>query len=329
MKRKLTKLLTLSALGIAVAGLGFSPASAADLELKFSHVAPKTHVKGRSADRFAEVVNKLSGGKIKINVFPGGQLMKEKEEIRAAARGQVDIIAPFIPIYSQVDKAWNIFGQPLLFKSTKDAMKTFAGPVGRELLDNLKSKGLKGLAIWHDGPVYMFGGKGTLTSRADLKGYKIRVFPSAPLILMMKKLGAVPVTMPSAEVILGLQQGVVQGVVTTATFAAPAKWYEQLGSMTRAPLGFGGYGVAISQRTWTKLNEEQRGIILKAMKEVEAWNQEIALENIAANEKILADNGVKIVGVSDAEYKSWQKEAQEVWNEQDPAVKALIAKIRK
>lgn len=329
MKNIILKSLMTVGIAVAVSSLGNLQSLAADLELKFAHAAPKTHVKGRSADRFAELVAKYSGGKIKIIVFPGAQLMKEKEEIRAAARGQLDIIAPFVPLYSAIDKAWNIFGQPLLFKTMQDAMKTFAGPVGREILGNLKSKGLKGLAIWHDGPVYMFGKDGPIISRADLKGKKMRVFPSPPLIAMMKALGAVPVTMPSAEVILGLQQGTVSGVVTTPTFAAPSKWYESLKGMTRVPLGFGGYGVAISQKTWDKLNGEQRAIIVKAMKEVEVWNQKIALENIAANEKILADNGMKIVKISDAELASWSKDAEKVWASQDPAVKALIVKIRK
>lgn len=310
-------------------GAGIENARAADLQLKFSHVAPKAHIKGRSADRFADLVAKYSDGKIKIDVFPGGQLLKEKEEIRAAARGQVNIIAPFIPIYSQVDKAWNIFGQPLLFKTTQSAMDTFAGPVGKEILGNLKSKGLKGLAIWHDGPVYMFGKKEAITSRKQLKGLKIRVFPSAPLILMMKKLGAVPVTMPSSEVILGLQQGVVAGVVTTPTFAAPSKWYEQLKGMTRVPLGFGGYGMAMSQKTWAKMSASQRGVIMKASREVEKWNQKIALENIAASEKTLTDNGMEIRNISSAELASWSGDAAAVWKEQAPEVQALIAKIKK
>lgn len=329
MKFTVTKCLMIAAVGIGLVGLTGTQSGAQTLELKFAHAAPKSQVKGRSADRFAELVAKYSGGKMKVNVFPGGQLMKEKEEIRAAARGQLDIIAPFIPLYSAVDKAWNIFGQPLLFKTTQDAMKTFSGPVGQEILGNLKAKGLVGLAIWHDGPVYMFGKDAPIMSRADLKGKKMRVFPSPPLIAMMKTLGAVPVTMPSAEVILGLQQGTVSGVVTTPTFAAPSKWYESLKGMTRAPLGFGGYGVAMSQKTWDKLSAEQRGIITKAMKEVEAWNQEQALANITANEKILSDNGMKIVNISDAELASWSKDAEKVWASQVPAVKALIAKIRK
>ena len=328
MKHRIMNMLACAGFGVMSLGLVQLSVSAAELELKFSHSAPKTHVKGRSADHFADLVAKYSNGNIKVNVFPGSQLMKEKEEIRAAARGQLDIIAPFIPYYSAIDKAWNIFGQPLLFKTTEEAMKTFIGPVGQEILGNLSAKGLKGVAIWHDGPVYMFSKGDAIATRAQLKGFKIRVFPSAPLILMMKKLGAVPVTMPAAEVPLGLSQGTVSGVVTTPTFAAPAKWYEFLKGMTRAPLGYGGYGVAVSQKTWDKMSSSQRNIIEKAIKEAEQFNHKIALQNITDQEKILADNGVKIADISKSELASWSGDAAAVWKEQDPAVQALIKKIQ-
>jgi len=314
--------------GAIFMGGSASSVMAAALVLKFAHEAPATHIKNLSALKFAELVDKYSNGTIKVEVFPGAQLMPTLEEIRAAVRGQVDFIAPYTTYYSGIDGLWDIFYQPMLFKSPQQAMEIFAGEIGQSILARLDTRGLKGIAIWHDGPVNMFTrGEAALTPAA-IKGMKVRTAPSKPLEALLQKSGAAPIGMPGPEVYLALQQNVVSGVVTTPTFAAPSRWGEVLTTMTREVWGIGGYGVAVSKRTWDKLSPEQQAIIPKAMNEATEWNRAQTLENIAKSEAMLVAGGLKIVELDDAQRTEWLELAKTVWATQSDEVKALIAKIQ-
>ncbi|WP_046866754.1 TRAP transporter substrate-binding protein [Microvirga massiliensis] len=313
----------------AAALIGFGGgAQSADVVLKLAHEAPATAIKGRSADKLAELVEKYSNGTVKINVFPGGQLVPTTEEIRAAVRGQVDIIAPYTSYYSAIDAAWDIFYQPFLFKSPEQAIEVFGGPIGQTLLGKLDQRGLKGLSIWHDGPVYAFTkGEPALTPDA-LKGQKVRVAPSKPIEMMLQNIGATSITMPATEVYLALQQGVVNGVITTPTYTAPARWGEVLTTMTRALWGVGGYGVAMNKRSWERMDAAQQEAFMRAVKEVEKWNQEQTLDNIRASEAALASGGMKILDLTTDQRQVWTDIAKNVWAASTDEVKKMITDVQ-
>jgi C4-dicarboxylate-binding protein DctP len=316
-------------LGLLLGALAPSDVQAQAKVLKFAHEAPETAIKGQTAKKFAELIGQYSNGTMRVDVFPGGQLVPTTEEIRATVRGQVDVIAPFTNYFSSLDPSWDIFYQPMMLKSTDEAISAFGGDLGQNVLKKLDGRGLKGFAIWFDGPVYIFANVPSLEGKDSLRGKKIRVFPSQPLESWLKKVGAIPVSMPATEVYLSLQQGAIDGVISTPTYAAPARWYEVLKSMTRALMGFGGYGVAISSRTWDGLTPEQRNVVERAMREATAWNREQALANIAANEKILAEKGMRLADVDPATQAAWMQEAAKVHSEQNAEMQALIKSIRK
>ncbi|WP_320178917.1 TRAP transporter substrate-binding protein DctP [Roseovarius pacificus] len=313
---------------VAMLLLVASPVSAQSVTLKFAHEAPQTAIKGQTADKFAELVAERSNGDIVVEVFPGGQLVPTKEEIRAAARGQVDFIAPFTTYYSAINPDWDIFYQPMLFDDVEEAMEVFSGSVGEKLLGTLENRGLVGLGIWHDGPVYVFTRDEPVTSADGLAGKKIRVFPSKPLESFLEKVGASPVSMPATEVYLALQQGTVDGVLTTPTYAAPAQWHEVLKGMAPTIMGVGGYGVSVSKRSWEKLTAEQQDIIRAAMTDAVAWNREQALENIEKSVTTLVRNGVVLGAMDAAAVEQWEAKALEVYAEQSNAVEEMIRSMR-
>ena len=309
--------------------IGLTGAASADqVTLRFAHEAPESAIKGQTANRFAELVSEYSEGSIRVDVFPGGQLVPTEEEIRATARGQVDFIAPFTSYFSSLDSNWDIFYQPLLFATPEEAMSVFGGAVGEELLAGLDGRGLVGLAIWHDGPVYLFTKSGAVTTVDGLQGKRVRVFPSDPLESILRDLGASPVSMPATEVYSALQQGVVNGVLTTPTFAAPAQWHEVLTGMTKTMMGVGGYGVAVSARNWNRLNSQQQAIILRAMEDATSWNHQVALENIDRSIAQLADHGMEIVDPSDEMLTVWQGHADAIHARQGADMRALIEMVR-
>lgn len=318
-----------AALALAAAALVQPALAESQVVLKFPHEAPETAIKGRTAKLFAELVEKYSGGALRVEVYPGAQLIPSKDEVRAAIRGQVDIIAPQTSYFSSLDPAFDLFYQPLLFGDAVQAMGAVAGDLGRDLMARLERVGLIGLAIWHDGPGYLFVKGEPVRTIEDIAGRKIRVFPSAPLEEGLRTVGAIPVSILASEVYLALQQGVVEGVITTPTYAAPARWYEVVKGMTRMPMFVGGYGVTINKASWGKLSDKQREALTRAVREAETWNYDEALRNLAAAEKTLADNGVRIADLTPEQLSAWRTRMEAVYDKQSAELKALIGEVRK
>lgn len=321
----------LGALALLLATIVGFPAYGADIVFKFAHEAPETEIKGQSAKRFAELVAKYTDNSVRIEVFPAGQLVPTVEELRAAARGQVDIVAPYNSYFSALDPAWDVFFQPMLFDSSERAMATLSGPIGRELLGRLSSRGFVGLAIWHAGPVYIFARdkEKPIVNPEDLRGRKVRVAASKPTEAMLAKLGAVAQSMPAPEVYLALQQGVVDSVVTTPTFIGPAKWTEVLNAGTRMLWGFGGYGMIINKKSFEKMSDAQRQGFMRAVKETEEWNQQQTAKNISSSELAVAAGGLKWIDLDASQKAAWVNAAKSVWDAQSPETKALINEVNK
>lgn len=317
-------------LGVLASGL-FAAGAAWSQEpvvLKLSHEAPEAAIKGRTAVLFANKVKEYSNGTLRVDVFPGASLIPTKDEVRAVIRGQVDMIAPQTSYYVPFDPSWDVFYQPLLFNSAKEGMDMLSGSLGRELLAKLDRVGLKGLGTWHDGPGYLFIKDTPITSPEQMKGRKIRVFPSAPLEAGVREAGGIPVSMPGPDVYLSLQQGLIEGVITAVTFAAPNRWYEVVKGGTRMTMFVGGYGVTINKARWDKLSPAHKDALQRAMKDAEKWNYDISVENIAAAEKTLTDNGVKLVDLTPAQLAEFRKAMTPVYAKQPAEVQALIKRIQ-
>ena len=315
---------------IVMLATGFAGAHAQQnpVVIKFAHEVPETAIKGKSAIMFAEKVQEYSKGSLRVDVFPNAQLMPSRDEVRAAIRGQVDMIAPQTSFFVPLDASWDVFYQPLLFDTAKQGMDTLQGKVGTEMLSNLGRVGLQGMGIWHDGPGYLFMKDKPVTSPESLAGKRIRVFPSAPLEAAVRAPGGIAVSLPAADVFLSLQQGAIDGVITAVTYAGPAKWDEVLKAMTRMSMFIGGYGVVFNKARWDKLSDEHKQIINRAFKEVTDWNHQVAAQNIIDNEKALQTNGVVLADLTPGQLAAWRKMMESIYKQQPEAVQARIRQIQ-
>ncbi|SPU14473.1 C4-dicarboxylate binding protein [Bacillus subtilis] len=118
---------------------------------KFSHVVAENTPKGLAANKFADLVNEKSGGKIKIEVFPNGSLYSDIEEIEALQNGDVQFIAPSTSKLGMLSPEWGVLDLPYAFTDYNAVKKGLNGSIGTQLFDSLKKNQLKGLAYWTNG----------------------------------------------------------------------------------------------------------------------------------------------------------------------------------
>src|SRR3569623_1733230 len=183
----------------------------APIVIKFSHVVAKDTPKGKAADRFKELAEKATNGRVKVEVYPNSTLYKDKEELDALQLGSVQMLAPSLAKFGPLGvKEFELFDLPYIFPSKEVLYRVTDGPVGKKLFQKLESKGIRGLAYWDNGFKDMTAIR-PLHHPSEFRGLKMRIQSSKVLDAQMRALGANPQAMAFSEVYQALQTGVVDG----------------------------------------------------------------------------------------------------------------------
>ena len=131
MKRLFLKTLV-AALAVSAVGL----AAAQDIRersLKLALQNPKGHPLASGAEKFAEIVAARSGGKLKVNVFPGGTLGGDAANVSALQGGTIEMVVLNSGILAAQVKDFVVYDFPFMFATPKEADAVVDGPFGQKL----------------------------------------------------------------------------------------------------------------------------------------------------------------------------------------------------
>lgn len=270
-------------------------ATAADpILIKFSHVVAVDTPKGKASEFFAKRAAELTGGKVKVEVYPNSTLYKDKEEMEALQIGAVQMLAPSLAKFGPLGvREFELFDLPFIFDSETELHKVTTGPVGKMLFTKLESRGIKGLAYWDNGFKVMSANR-PLKMPEDYKGLKMRIQSSKVLEAQMRAVGALPQVMAFSEVYQALQTGVVDGTENPPSNLYTQKMFEVQKNVSITDHGYLGYAVITNKKFWDELPADVRGQLEKAMEEATTYANKIAKEE---NDSSMAK--VKASGKSD------------------------------
>ena len=101
--------------------------------IKFSHVVATNTPKGLAAEKFKELAEKYTGGKVKVEVYPNSQLYKDKEELEALQLGAVQMLAPSNSKFGPIGvKEFEVFDLPYILPGPEDAAQSHRRPARRQ-----------------------------------------------------------------------------------------------------------------------------------------------------------------------------------------------------
>ena len=208
-----------------------------------------------------------ASAKIKVEIFPNGQLGQEREVLENLQNGVLEMaitghdpLALFAPMVGALS-------MPYIFNDADHAFRVVEGPFGDKVREALLAKNLRLIAFGENGFRVMTNSKHPIEKPADVKGLKIRS-PQAPVNLAItKSLGGVPIAMPFGETYSALQQKVIDGQENALPQIYDSKYYEvqKYLSMTNHLYGF--VTLLIGEPAFSKLSKSQQEIVLKAGKE--------------------------------------------------------------
>jgi C4-dicarboxylate-binding protein DctP len=277
----------LSAMGaLALAG-SHNAFAQQPIVIKFSHVVATNTPKGLATEKFKELAEKYTDGKVKVEVYPNSQLYKDKEELEALQLGAVQMLAPSNSKFGPIGvKEFEVFDLPYILPDLATLRKVTDGPLGAKLLKLLDAKGMTGLAYWDNGFKQMSANR-KLIAPADYKGVKFRIQSSKVLEAQFRSLGSIPQVMGFGEVYQALQTGVVDGQENTWSNMYTQKMHEVQKYITQTNHGYIGYVVVTNKKFWDGLPADVRAQCEKAMKEATAYgNGQSAKENEDARAEI-------------------------------------------
>ncbi|MFM7180326.1 MAG: TRAP transporter substrate-binding protein [Verrucomicrobiales bacterium] len=293
--------------GVLVAGGWFAWLGASKNEkasgvriLKVAHSLPTSHPVHLGLLEFKKRAEELSGGRMKLELFPSGQLGTEDQCLEKVQAGTLDItkvsaapIGNFIPAFS-------VFSLPYLFRDEDHFWKTIAGPVGKEMLDLLSVRenglpsGLHGLGYFDSGS-RSFYTIDPVRSPSDLKGKKIRVMNDPVAMDMVQDMGGSPTPIAFGELYTALKQGTVDGAENNPPSLVSSRHYEicknyTLNHHSRIP-----DVIVISSKVWDKLSGEERDWLNQAMDHASAFQRELWKVETENSLKQLREAGVNMI----------------------------------
>ena len=250
---------------IALAAFGASSVSGQERTLRFAHHLPTASEQHIAAERFAAEVSELTGGALKVEILPAGQMGGQREIIESVQLGTLDMGYGESGLYANHVPAFGILSLPYLYGSEEHWSKVVDGEIGAGLADQLAQKANIKVLNW-----ILAGYRDTyladkpVEKPADFKDVKIRVPESPVFIQTFSALGAQPTPVPGPEMYTALQTRLVDAMEGTPEVAVTYKIFEvaKYGSKTRHILFDGSF--AINNDLFNSLPPEQQDAIKTA-----------------------------------------------------------------
>jgi TRAP-type C4-dicarboxylate transport system substrate-binding protein len=297
------------------ATLSSVPAGAATL--KISHVRPQGTVVDNDIKALGAALKKATGGDLKLQVYAANALGDYTLVQERVSVGAVDMAVQ--PVSTATDRKMQIGLLPYLANNWTEARKVFGpGAPVREAIASLYAK--QDITMLAAYPVY-FGGislnrdaksPGTLVK----KGIKLRVPPIKSFQLLADNLGYIGSPLPFSEAFTAVETGVVDGVIGSGAEGYYASFRDV--TKTYIPLNthFEIWYLIINSERFNDLSKAEQQALKTAASHFETHRWEHAEADQAANEQKLADNGTKIVRVSDKQLAEISQHVRKtVWPE--------------
>jgi TRAP-type C4-dicarboxylate transport system substrate-binding protein len=268
------------------------------------------HESAIMATKFANEVNKVAEGKIKIDVFPNGQLFTIRQITGALSAGSVELGGVVTHNqFSAIDRDWNVVQIPGIWKSIEHQRSFFEKtPEGKALRDRILSKAnLVHLAYVPVGPYVTFSKNNDMSTVEKMRGLKARSLAASERPGFAARKMSV-VSLSTEEVYSALQSGMIDTLSTVPTAVKAYSWWDHL-KFAQMPYSVYADSELMANATWF---ESLPADVRKTMLEVGARISKEATDstmtgNAAALKEMVDKHGGKITTLSGAALEAFEK----------------------
>ena len=303
----------------AAAGIGGAARAQQVRTLKFGHMLPPDQIHHRAIAMFGDELAKLSGNRMKLEIFPSSQMGSIAEMLQSVQAGSLTMSMAVPAWYSSFMKPLDAFTLPYLVGNEDRLRPALEGPLGRDIAKYADGSGFKVLGYLLLGGRHIVNKKLPVNKPSDCQGLKLRVINSPVYLQTFRALGANPIAMDPSELYLALQQGVVDGFEYPLPDLVAQRMYEvaKYLSLDRHTTDF--FIITTSKANWNSFSPEEQGWIAAAMKTAEDWQwktQPAEIDNALAKLRTL----MTVNEISPANKKLFVDATRPIYKQFEPSI---------
>jgi len=337
-----SRVLSLFLMATATVGFLASSAMAAEpytgktINLRLASPSPTGSNMVRGYEKFVEIVEEKSGGKVKIKLFSNAVLGSDRATLEAAQSGTLDMASCSSPNMASFAREYMIFDLP--FVTYPEYQKNLyaaldSGELGKRLETVAEGIGLKTIMYSEYGYRKYVSAKKPLNSIADLKGLKVRTTDSPIEVAVAKALGMSPAPIAWGEVYTALQQGTVDAEGNNYEHLVNAKHIEVLKYAMDSNHNYSMHLLMMNKQRFDELPAAVQKLLMESAREALDWQRAITVEHEAKAEKAMLDAGITIHRLTDEQRAELVKATRVVWdefkNELNPEMLQLLLDTQK
>jgi len=299
-------------------GAVFTEAGAEPVTMRFSASMPAHNFMTKQCIEWAQMVEKNSGGTLKVQIFDSAQLYKDPELAKAIATGAVEsgiMGSPFLG--PQLVPTMRVFQMPYLISTVDEMIKVYNSKIGESWKKVAASKGvmITGLLVHPSPEDQLIATTKPVKVPDDLKGMTIRVIGPDDAALM-KKYGAAPSFIPGMDVYPALQRGTLTGSIGSVALQVDLKRYEVAPYAIFLPIAGAQAYYGINKEFFDKLTKQQQKAILDAGVEMQKKTKKMTMDSLAEAMVTLKANMKELYKPTPAEFAKWKAGVEGLWAEQ-------------
>lgn len=309
----------------AVLGMSFTgPAFAQETrELSVSTVLSDAFPWGQAAEKWAELVNERSDGRLTLKVYPNAQLVSgdQTREFSAMRSGLIDMAVASTINWSPQVPELNLFSLPFLMPDEAAIDAITQGDTGKKIFAAIDKKGVMPLAWGENGFRELSNSKHPINSPEDVQGLKVRVVGSPLFLDTFNTLGANPTQMSWADAQPALTTGAIDGqenplsVFDVARADQVGQSYLTLWHYMADPLIFG-----VNKKVWQSLPEADRSLLQQAAVDAGAWEIEKSRRELSDTLAAIKERGVEVTELTPEQHQAFVDATAEVYTKWTPRI---------
>ena len=304
--------------GVALTSPAFAAYDGPKFSFRVAHTTPPGNHITLAFEKFKELVEKKSDGRISVQIFPNAMLGSDRVLMEGAQKGSLEMAVSSTPNMANFSPLYQIFDLPYI-TSPQNQEKLYAaidsGELGKYLVKVAHDIALEPIMYAEYGYRNFVTIKKPISSVKDLAGLKIRTTDSPVDVEVAKALGMNPTPVAWGETYTALQQGTVDGEGNTFPHLYGAKHHEVLKYAITSVHNYGMQVMMANKKWWDKLDPKAQGLIREAAAEALTYQRtKLYPENEAKAREGFIKAGIKIVDLTPEQIEEFRVATRPVWD---------------
>ncbi|WGG46511.1 DctP family TRAP transporter solute-binding subunit [Rossellomorea sp. DA94] len=289
--------------------------------IRIAHLVPEEQSSHVAAVTFKEKLEKESDGRIKVELYPNGQLYgSDREAIEAVQLGNIEMTIPAVAPLASFNEKFLVFDLPFLFNSNEAAYKALDGELGQELMADLEKNDLKGLVFGENGFRHMSNNKGPIESPEDVKGLKFRTLENPLHTDTFKAFGANASPFAFGELYTALQQGTYDAMECPVSLYYTNKFYEVQDYLSLTGHVYAATALIMNNDFYNELPEDLKKIVNEASEEYRDEQRGLAQKQDVEFLNKLKENGMQVNELTKEQRDAFREAASSVYDQYVPKI---------